>query len=202
MIRFLDIFFASLGIIMTSPFLVIIACAIWWEDGRPLLFKQIRVGRGGAHFTIYKFRSMYEQSPERAHGTVIGTTQDDKERARAQFKTTTHNDPRITKVGKVIRKTHLDELPQLLNVVLGDMSLVGVRPDTPAQEVDYSAEHWQNRHCLRPGITGPSQVMMGSGGTLLDRTHWEKTWVDNPSYFQYLKIIFKTLFKVLKRNSF
>jgi lipopolysaccharide/colanic/teichoic acid biosynthesis glycosyltransferase len=123
-------------------------------------------------------------------------------RARTRFRTTQPDDPRVTPVGRVIRKTHLDELPQLYNVLRGDMSLVGVRPDTPAQETDYSEEYWRFRHKLRPGITGPAQAMNPADGGMEGRCYWETVWIEHHSLPLYFRVLLKTVSKVLKMSSF
>lgn len=177
--------------------MALIALAIRINDGGPALFLQTRVGKDLRLFTIYKFRSMKVEGDNTRSGEVT----DDKKHSRAQFKTTVPNDPRITSIGKLLRSTHLDELPQILNVLMGEMSLVGVRPDTPAQEVDYSHEYWIERHRLRPGITGTAQL--GSGEIrLAERTSLERVWLENASSKLYFSVLAKTIAKVVKRSGF
>ena len=122
--------------------------------------------------------------------------------ARAQFQTTVRNDSRITRVGHWIRRTHLDELPQLLNVVFGHMSLVGVRPDTPVQESDYSSEYWTERHRYRPGITGTAQVYAVEELGLADRSEKERWWLSDRSVSLYLKVLMATVTKVARGSSY
>ncbi|WP_272010109.1 sugar transferase [Roseovarius sp. ZX-A-9] len=202
MIRFLDIVLALLILVVTGLPMLVVAVAIYAHDGFPVVFQQIRVGRNGRPFTIFKFRSMRLAPPESSSGAVTGTSRDEAVQARAAFQTTQANDPRITPVGRVIRKSHLDELPQLFNVLRGDMSLVGVRPDTPAQEVDYTEDYWRRRHSLRPGITGLAQVMNTQADGMDGRRHWETVWIERHSLLLYLSVLFRTVVKVLKRNSF
>lgn len=156
--RLLDLLVSSAAIVLTSPFLLLIALAIKSDSAGPVLFKQTRVGRDLVTFTMLKFRTM-EVGDAGSGEILVG---DDPYEARQRYKTTTENDARITKVGRVLRRYHLDELPQLVNVMMGSMSLVGPRPDVPAQVVDYSIIHWQQRHRVRPGLTGLSQVMQSS----------------------------------------
>jgi lipopolysaccharide/colanic/teichoic acid biosynthesis glycosyltransferase len=182
--------------------MLVVAVATIIEDGLPVVFRQTRIGQNGQPFTIYKFRSMRLTDPEHGTGEAIGGSPQDKLQARLKFKTTTINDPRITAVGRVIRKTHLDELPQLFNVLLGEMSLVGVRPDTPAQEVDYDSDYWVKRHIHKPGITGLAQVMNDEKGGMAGRQHWETVWIEQKSLQLYYIVLFRTFLKVLKRNSF
>ncbi|WP_164662031.1 sugar transferase [Tropicibacter sp. Alg240-R139] len=177
--------------------MLIAALAIWLEDRDSVLFKQIRVGQGTRPFKIFKFRTMYTDKSRMMGDEHKGAP---SEEARAQFQTTSANDSRITKVGKVLRPTHMDELPQLLNVVLGHMSLVGVRPDVPVQEADYTPEVWQDRHLLRPGITGFAQVD-STVETTEQRTAQDLRWVRNASVAAYVQTLLKTVTKVLKRNS-
>lgn len=201
--RLIDVTLCALVLVFAALPMAVIAGAIWLNDRGPVIFRQPRVGQGGRVFTVLKFRSMLVDTSGIGKGHVDqAASLEDKAAARARFKTTSRNDPRITAVGRVIRKTHLDELPQLFNVLQGDMSLVGVRPDTPAQEADYDPAFWVERHRFRPGITGLAQVTMGSDGTLADRCRYETEWNRNRSVGLYFTILWKTAFKVLKRSSF
>ncbi|WP_201742533.1 exopolysaccharide biosynthesis polyprenyl glycosylphosphotransferase [Novosphingobium ovatum] len=151
--RLLDITVAGLALIALAPLLLVVAAMIKLEDGGPVFFRQRRVGRSNRYFAMYKFRSMRENKAGR-NGSVL----------------TAKNDSRITRIGKFIRATSIDELPQLLNVLSGDMSIVGPRPhatgalagDKLYWEVD--ARYWQ-RHALRPGLTGLAQVRGYRGTT-------------------------------------
>ena len=147
-IRLFDIVVALIASVVFAPIMLLVAMAIKLEDRGPVFFRQNRVGRQLLPFSLFKFRSMSQGQELAGSGAVEGQ---DLSLARAQFQTTVRNDSRITRVGHWIRRTHLDELPQLLNVVFGHMSLVGVRPDTPVQESDYSSEYWTERHRYRPG---------------------------------------------------
>ena len=149
--RLFDLLLSALALLLLSPLLVATALAVWLEDGRPVLFRQVRVGRGGREFGMYKFRSMVKNAAALGpHFTASG-------------------DPRITRTGRLIRRTSLDELPQLFNVLGGDMSLVGPRPDVPAQRADYAAADWQDRCSVRPGITGLAQARLRSEATPAQR---------------------------------
>ena len=199
-IRGLDLVLATLGALVLSPVMAIIAAAIWLGDRGPVLFRQARVGRGGRHFTILKFRSMSvtDSMSANSQGIVAGG---DPAAARHAFQTTVKNDPRITPIGRILRASHLDELPQLFNVVAGDMSLVGVRPDTPSQQADYDPAYWIERHSLRPGITGPAQIA-GSETGLAGRTAREREWLNSPTVGRYFSTLVATVGKVFKRTSF
>lgn len=197
-IRILDILLAMLAIIFLAVPMLIVALLIWSDDHGPVLFRQTRVGRNGAHFKILKFRTM-TVDPDRFLGDVSRKGDANFDGARAKFRTTTANDPRITKVGRYLRSSHIDELPQFFNVVLGDMSIIGVRPDTPVQESDYSPEYWITRHMLRPGITGPAQLKSDTAN-LAQRSALELTWIQNPTVKDYFRIIFATVLKVVKRS--
>ncbi len=177
--------------------LILVAGAIVVDDGSPVLFRQTRVGRRCKPFQILKFRTM-RSDPDRASGAVEDGT--DLVAERAKFQTARMNDPRITRIGRLLRKTHLDELPQILNVLKGDMSLVGVRPDVPVQEVDYIPQDWRLRHVLRPGITGLAQVDMAAHSSVDRRTEMDLKWVRTRSFGLYLSILRRTAGKVLKRS--
>ena len=137
--RTLDITMSLLGLTVSLPLLVVIAAALKVSGGGPVLFRQQRVGEGGRLFTMYKFRTMQVG----ASGTEI----------------TAPGDPRVTPLGAVLRAQHLDELPQLLNVLFGQMTLVGPRPETPALAARYPAE-CRSILAFRPGLTGPCQLQM------------------------------------------
>jgi exopolysaccharide biosynthesis polyprenyl glycosylphosphotransferase len=141
--RILDICVASIGALIGCPIMLLIAIAIKLETAGPILYSQTRVGRDEKEFKVYKFRSMY-QNAEEVTGPVL----------------TVDNDSRITKVGKFIRATRLDELPQIFNVLLGDMSIVGPRPERPIFVEQFKSQiaGYHYRHNVKPGITGMAQV--------------------------------------------
>lgn len=196
LMRLMDVALAFLLLLLTALPMLLIAVLILLDDGRPVLFRQTRVGRGALRFTMFKFRTM-TQDRNRASGTVAGLVTDED---RQKFETTISGDPRITRVGRVLRPMHIDELPQMLNVLAGDMSLVGVRPDVPVQQADYTSQEWIDRHVLRPGITGLAQID-SSVDSMAARTSRDLEWVQNRSFALYLSVLFRTFGKVLKRNS-
>lgn len=146
--RLMDIGLSLVALILISPVLLAAALACIVDDGFPVLFRQVRVGLNGREFHMYKFRSMVRNASTLGpHFTEGGA------------------DPRITPVGRFLRRTSIDELPQLLNVIKGDMSLVGPRPDLPVQRCLYSDDQWAKRCSVRPGITGLAQVLFRSEAT-------------------------------------
>lgn len=148
--RILDILGSGIGLVLLAVPLLIVVSAIRLESRGPALFRQQRVGRDGRHFTLYKFRSMYTDAEARRAALLAQS-----DRAGICFKS--RNDPRITRVGRWLRRTSVDELPQLLNVLLGDMALVGPRPALPSEVSAYPARAL-GRLRARPGITGLWQI--------------------------------------------
>jgi len=196
--RFFDYFGSLLILITLSPVLLITSITILTFDGKPILFKQIRVGKNGVKFTLYKFRSMKSSNIYSGIGSIENS--ESASEARSRFKVTSINDKRITRVGKFIRASHIDELPQLYNVLKGDMSLVGPRPDVPAQIADYKKKDWDERISVLPGITGFSQVKFTNSNE--ERTKNDLFYIQNISFQYDLKILLMTIIKVLKMNSF
>ncbi|WP_026493703.1 sugar transferase [Butyrivibrio sp. XPD2002] len=148
--RAIDICGAIVGLILTAIITVLVAPAIWLEDHGPVFFSQVRIGKNGRRFKIYKFRSMYMDAEERLKDLQVNN-----EMKGLMFKM--ENDPRVTKVGKFIRKTSLDEFPQFWNILKGDMSLVGTRPPTEKEFEQYN-EYYRRRISMTPGLTGMWQV--------------------------------------------
>jgi lipopolysaccharide/colanic/teichoic acid biosynthesis glycosyltransferase len=173
--RLMDVVVSFAALLLLSPVLLAVAIAVMLEDGSPVLFRQVRVGRGGREFCIYKFRSMVKNA------AAVGPYH------------TASDDPRITRIGRFIRRTSLDELPQLLNVLAGDMSRVGPRPDVPAQRTLYTAADWQARCSVRPGITGLAQALLRSAATPQQRLDLDLRYVREHSLGLDLKIIAWTL---------
>lgn len=181
--RSVDILISVIALLLLSPLLVVVALCISLDSRGPVLFLQERVGIGGRPFRIYKFRSM------RADASSDG-----------RFRTEV-GDPRITRVGRIIRRTSIDELPQLINVLLGDMSIVGPRPDVPAQKADYAEQDWQRRHSVRPGITGLAQVSGRSTMTPEQRLALDLEYVDNHSLGTDLRIMVMTVTRLFARDT-
>lgn len=195
--RALDLVFTVLILVVAAPVMAVVTL-IQLTQGRPVLFRQARVGKGGMPIQIYKFRTMKPGSnfdATRARASEGALLEE-----RSKMRVTSAYDPRITPIGTVLRATHLDELPQLLNVLKGDLSLVGVRPDTPLQEVDYPDGHWEARHRYAPGITGPDQLTRSVD--IAGRIENEKQWLDQRSIALYLKYLSMTPVTILKHASF
>lgn len=184
--RLIDIIISLIGIILSLPIMLIVALMIKLEDPKgPIIFSQVRHGQYPNTFKIYKFRSMYVDAEQR-----LKELQHLNEQTGPVFKI--KNDPRITKVGKIIRKTSLDELPQLFNVLKGDMSLVGPRPALP-KEVEQYNEYQMQRLLVKPGITCIWQV---SGRNNIEFDEWvnmDLYYIQNRSLLLDLKLIIMTI---------
>ncbi|MFY8103112.1 MAG: sugar transferase [Ramlibacter sp.] len=181
--RLFDIVVSLAALVALSPLLLATALAVMLESGLPVLFRQLRVGQGGREFSMYKFRSMVKNA------AAIGPYH------------TSADDPRITRVGRFIRRTSLDELPQLFNVLFGDMSLVGPRPDVPAQRVLYAPADWDVRCSVRPGITGLAQARLRSQATQAQRLALDLQYVREQGLWLDLCILGWTLGRLTGRGS-
>ena len=183
--RLMDIAGALVGCFICLIFGLIVAPLIFLEDPGPIIFKQKRVGRNGKFFYIYKFRSMYQDAEAK-----LQTLKDQNEMQGFMFKM--KNDPRITKIGKILRKTSIDELPQFFNVLEGSMSLIGTRPPTVDEYNQYSAHH-KRRISIKPGITGLWQVSGRSEITDFEEiVRLDCFYIDHWSITSDLKILLKT----------
>ncbi len=187
--RLLDIFGGIVGIVLAGPIMIIAALSIKLDSKGPVFFRQVRAGRNGRKFTMYKFRSMVIDA-EAKKAALMHLN----EMGGPVFKI--KRDPRITAVGRFIRKTSIDELPQFFNIVMGDMSLVGPRPPLPSEVDDYEA--WQRRRLsVKPGLTGLWQV---SGRNQVDFDEWmqlDLQYIDSWSLWLDIKILLKTVPTVL-----
>lgn len=187
--RTLDIVLTSVGLLLLSIVFLIISIAIKIEDPKgPVLFSQKRIGKDGKEFNMYKFRSMVTDAEAKLQELLKHN-----ETSGAMFKM--KNDPRVTKVGRFIRKTSIDELPQLFNVLKGDMSLVGPRPPLPREVAEYNEYHKQ-RLLVTPGCTGMWQVGGRSNIGFEEMVELDLYYITNQSNLLDCKIILKT-FKVL-----
>ncbi|MFC5404997.1 sugar transferase [Cohnella soli] len=184
--RTMDIILAVIGILFVTPIFLMIAVAIKIEDPKgKILFKQIRVGKDGKTFWMYKFRSMVSDADKKLQDLLHLN-----ETSGALFKM--KDDPRVTKVGKFIRRTSLDELPQFVNVLRGEMSMVGPRPSLPREVAEYSAYDLQRLKVV-PGCTGLWQV---SGRSTIDfkgMVELDLTYIRQRSVWLDIKLIFRTV---------
>jgi len=184
--RLLDIVASAILLVLLSPLFLAVAIAIRLEDPGPILFKQKRVGRWGTLFTMWKFRSMFTDAEERKRELMA---QNEME-GGVLFKM--KDDPRITKVGRIIRKTSIDELPQLWNVFKGEMSLVGPRPPV-TQEVDQYSLSDRRRLEVIPGITCIWQVSGRSDIPFDQQVELDVQYIESQSFWNDLKILLKTV---------
>ena len=191
--RLMDICGAVVGLILCGIISIFLVPAIKLDSPGPAIFSQIRIGKNGRRFKFYKFRSMYIDAEERKKELMKNNEMDG-----LMFKM--EDDPRITKVGKFIRKTSLDEFPQFWNVLIGDMSLVGTRPPTEDEFNKYNG-HYKRRLMMTPGITGLWQVSGRSSITDFDEVvKLDLEYIDNWSLLGDIKILFKTVYSVIKRD--
>ena len=191
--RVMDICGAVVGLILCGIISIFLIPAIKLDSPGPAIFSQIRIGKNGRRFKFYKFRSMYVDAEERKKELMKNNEMDG-----LMFKM--EDDPRITKVGKFIRKTSLDEFPQFWNVLIGDMSLVGTRPPTEDEFNKYNG-HYKRRLMMTPGITGLWQVSGRSSITDFDEVvKLDLEYIDNWSLLGDIKILFKTVISVIKRD--
>ncbi len=195
--RAFDIFVGIVGSIFLIPItgLIYILGKILKEDG-PVFYKQDRIGKDGKHFKIYKYRTMIVDA-DRVLEKYLEENPERKKEFEANQKLT--NDPRITKLGRILRKTSMDELPQLINILKGDMSLIGPRPIVD-REVPLFGDSMKIVHSVRPGITGYWAVNGRSGTTYKQRVQMERYYAENFSLWLDIKIFFKTFITVIKRE--
>ena len=177
--RCIDIVGAGLGLIVLSPVLAVVAVAIWVQMGRPILFRQIRPGLNGQAFSMYKFRTMSNKRD--SQGNLLPDKQ------------------RLTPLGKILRKTSLDEFPELFNVLKGDMSLVGPRPLLMQYLERYTLEQ-ARRHEVKPGITGWAQVNGRNAISWEEKFALDVWYVENCSLWLDIKILTMTIGKVFRRE--
>jgi lipopolysaccharide/colanic/teichoic acid biosynthesis glycosyltransferase len=199
--RLLDVILAMIGLIALAPVMIVVAVAVRFGSPGPALFRQVRVGRGGRPFEILKFRSMAVASDRSTVGPAI----------------TASTDSRITRVGAFLRRTKLDELPQLVNVLRGEMSLVGPRPEVPRYVAMYPADARREILSVRPGITDEAAIEFRDEGDLLaNSADPERTYVEDilprkvRHYLEYVRtrslpgdfaILVRTLWRVLASRS-
>jgi exopolysaccharide biosynthesis polyprenyl glycosylphosphotransferase len=185
--RTTDLVVASVMLVVLAPFMAAAALLVWLTDGRPIIYAQERVGQGGRRYLMYKFRTMRR----------------DAERLGAVW--ATDDDPRVLPVGRFMRRSRIDELPQLWNVVRGDMSFVGPRPERPyfVGELAKAIPFYQQRHAVKPGLTGWAQVKYRYGASLedaMEKLRYDLYYIKHLSVFFDLTIVFDTVKVVLFRK--
>lgn len=185
--RILDILFSLIFL----PFFVVIILTLppfihIWDQG-PIFYNAYRMGKKGRRFKMFKFRSMKVNAPDLRNPD--GSTYN------------AENDPRLTKIGRFLRKTSIDELPQLINVLIGDMSLVGPRPTLYSDKYPSYDEHTKKRYDVRPGITGYTQAYFRNSIGQEEKFKHDVWYVENLSFLLDMKILIKTFFSVIKREN-
>lgn len=181
----LDKMFGVILIILISPILVFISISIKIDSKGPIIFKQKRLGKNGKLFNMYKFRTMCIDAPDLRNEDGSTFNSD--------------NDPRVTKVGHILRKTSLDELPQVINILKGEMSFIGPRPDLPDQYELYSEDD-KKKLLVRPGVTGYAQANGRNNNSWAKRIDMDIFYVEHYSLLLDLNIFLKTIYTVLKRE--
>lgn len=191
--RFLDFTLSLLGLIILSPVFLIISILIKKESDGPIFFKHKRIGKNGKEIYLYKFRSMVPN----AEALIKKFTPEQMKEFKENFKL--ENDPRITKIGKWLRKTSLDELPQLINILKGELSIIGPRP-VIEEELEKYGNNKEKFLSVTPGLTGYWAANGRSNTTYEQRMQMELYYVDNISFKMDLKVFFKTIISVLKKE--
>lgn len=182
--RAFDLTLAIVAIVMLSPIMLVLALSVKITSGSPILFRQPRVGLGCELFELLKFRTMVHSPNEQGSWS------------------TSINDSRITPIGRFLRSTSLDELPQLWNILVGDMSIVGPRPDVPQQRQLYTAEEWSKRTSVKPGLTGLAQCTLRSEATIEHRKELDLKYVREQSLRFDIYILGKTVKQVFLKGSY
>jgi lipopolysaccharide/colanic/teichoic acid biosynthesis glycosyltransferase len=184
--RVFDVCFALAGLVALSPLLLAAAVAIKLDSTGPVLYSQERTAEFGDTFTVYKFRSMV---PEAEAGTGARLSEEDAGGV----------DPRVTRVGRVLRRTHLDEIPQLWSILAGDMSVVGPRPERPAldSDIESSVAQWRRRWFVKPGLTGLAQIRGATGHDPAEKLRYDVEYVRRQSFPLDLKIVIRQVWQVL-----
>ena len=189
--RFIDIIIGTIGLIVCIPIFIIIGIAIKIDSKGPVFFKHKRIGKHGKKLEIYKFRTMIENAEE----AMKNFTEEQKKEFAENFKL--ENDPRVTRVGKILRKTSLDELPQIINILKGEMSIIGPRPIVKSELEKYGSN--QDKFLsVAPGLTGYWAANGRSDVSYEERMALELYYVNNRSLILDMKIFFKTIGSVLK----
>jgi len=185
--RLLDICFAATAMLVLAPLLFVIAVAIKLDSPGPVLYSQERTAEFGDTFTVYKFRSMIPDA-EADTGAVLSAEDDGDV------------DPRVTRVGRILRQTHLDEIPQLWSILIGDMSVVGPRPERPEldEDIQQSVRTWQQRWFVRPGLTGLAQINDVASTDPAEKLRYDVAYIRNQSFWFDLRILLRQLWMVFE----
>ena len=191
--RTTDVVLASVALVILSPVFLIIAIAIKLDSKGPVFFKHTRIGKNGKIIKLYKFRSMVINAEE----LIKSFTPEQMKEYKENYKLT--NDPRITRVGNILRKTSLDELPQLINIIKGDLSIIGPRP-VVAKELKKYQYNIDKFLSVTPGLTGYWAANGRSNTTYEERMEMELYYIDNLSLKMDLKVFFKTILSVVKKE--
>ncbi len=181
--RIIDI----IGSLFILPFvavvIIVFAPIIWFTDRGPIFYNADRIGKGGKHFKMFKLRSMYVNSMDIRNSD--GSTYN------------SGDDPRVTPIGRIMRKTSLDEFPQFINVFLGDMSFVGPRPKVGAIDYDKLTDDKIKSYSIKPGVTGYAQAYFRNSISNDEKYHWDAYYADNITFWMDIKVIFMTVYSVI-----
>lgn len=199
---FIDVVLLFFALPLFLFFYPIISLLIFIFDGTPILYSQLRVGLYGNEFKLYKFRTMSILSDDSVHQNHYENLSENKKiepSLTPDNPIRIENDDRITKVGNILRKTSLDELPNIINVFFGNMSFVGPRP-LVKYESDLYGKYLEERNSVKPGITGLAQIQGRLDLSLQERLYWDLQYVKSKSFIYDFKIIIKTVYSVLSRR--
>lgn len=191
--RVLDVLFSCIGLVALSPILLIIGLLIKWDSEGPIFFAHNRIGKNGKMFKMYKFRTMYNHAEE----MIKDFTPEQMKEWKENYKLT--NDPRITKMGKFLRKTSIDELPQIINIIKGDLSIIGPRP-VIKEELEKYGENKEEFLSVTPGLTGYWACNGRSAISYEERMKMELYYIEHMSLDLDVQIFFKTILSVIKKE--
>jgi len=199
---FIDVVLLFFALPLFLFFFPIISLLILIFDGTPIIYSQLRIGLYGNEFKLYKFRTMSILSDDSVHQNHYENLSENKKiepSLTPDNPIRIENDDRITKVGNILRKTSLDELPNIINVLIGNMSFVGPRP-LVKYESDLYGKYLEERNSVKPGITGLAQIQGRLDLSLQERLYWDLQYVKSKSFIYDFKIIIKTVYSVLSRR--
>jgi len=183
--RVFDITFAATGLLLLSPVVVVVSLAIKLDSSGPVLYSQDRTAEFGDRFTLYKFRSMIPEAEVETGAKLSEEDQGDR-------------DPRVTRVGRFLRQTHLDEIPQLWSILVGDMSVVGPRPERPEldRDMERGTDEWRSRWFVKPGLTGLAQINGVTGHNPAEKLRYDIEYIREQSFWLDLKIVIRQVWMV------